>query len=103
MRNNESLETSIHTTHELKVHRNIAETCGKKTYSSTGCLKSNSGDIIIEKDIILERWAEYLSELFEEYQSFNQSGVVLFIPGDHDLPSISIPRCLKNIEKIIMY
>ncbi|GFO12223.1 MORC family CW-type Zinc finger protein 3 [Plakobranchus ocellatus] len=45
------------------MYRNIDEITGKKTCSSTGCLKSKNGDIIMEKEKILERWEEYISEL----------------------------------------
>ncbi|GFO31859.1 Zinc finger protein 665 [Plakobranchus ocellatus] len=50
------------------MYRNIDEITGKKTCSSTGCLKSKNGDIIhvMEKEKILERWEEYISELFED-------------------------------------
>ncbi|GFR82666.1 hypothetical protein ElyMa_000632200 [Elysia marginata] len=34
--------------------------------SSTGCLKAKNGNIILERDKILERWAEYIHELFDD-------------------------------------
>ena len=49
-----------------EMHRNIKELCGKKVCSSGGCIKSKDGDIIIEKDQILKRWTEYITELFED-------------------------------------
>ena len=40
----------------------------KSAHLSTGCLKYKKVDIIIEKDKILDRWAEYISELFEDHR-----------------------------------
>ncbi|GFS01962.1 LINE-1 retrotransposable element ORF2 protein [Elysia marginata] len=48
------------------MYKNIEEITGKKACSSTGCLKAKNGDIIIDKEIILERWAEYIEELFND-------------------------------------
>ena len=48
------------------MYRNIEEIIGKKTCSSTGCLKTREGSIIMDKEKILERWAEYIRELFED-------------------------------------
>ena len=48
------------------MYRNIEESIGKRTCSSTGCLKTKEGSIIMDKEKILERWAEYIGELFED-------------------------------------
>ena len=48
------------------MYRNIEEIIGKRTCSSTGCLKTKEGSIIMDKEKILERWAEYIGELFED-------------------------------------
>ncbi|GFO43547.1 RNA-directed DNA polymerase from mobile element jockey-like [Plakobranchus ocellatus] len=48
------------------MYRNIEEITGKRTFLSTGCIKAMNGDIIIDKEKILERWAEYIRELFED-------------------------------------
>ncbi|GFS10001.1 RNA-directed DNA polymerase from mobile element jockey-like [Elysia marginata] len=48
------------------MYKNIEEITGKKACSSTGCLKAKNGDIIIDKERILERWAEYIEELFND-------------------------------------
>ncbi|GFR90337.1 LINE-1 retrotransposable element ORF2 protein [Elysia marginata] len=48
------------------IYKNTEEIVGRKTCSSTGCLKANIGNIIMEKDKILERWAEYIHELFDD-------------------------------------
>ncbi|GFO18885.1 endonuclease-reverse transcriptase [Plakobranchus ocellatus] len=48
------------------MYRNVEELIGKKKASSTGCLKAKNGEIIMEKDKILERWSEYIKELFDD-------------------------------------
>ncbi|GFO06939.1 endonuclease-reverse transcriptase [Plakobranchus ocellatus] len=48
------------------MYRNIEELTGKRTFLSTGCIKTMNGDIIIDKEKILERWAEYIRELFKD-------------------------------------
>ncbi|GFO02707.1 endonuclease-reverse transcriptase [Plakobranchus ocellatus] len=48
------------------MYRNIEEITGKKTFLSNGCIKAMNGDIIIDKEKILERWAEYIRELFKD-------------------------------------
>ncbi|GFS06668.1 hypothetical protein ElyMa_006550700 [Elysia marginata] len=48
------------------MYKNTEEIVGKKTCSSTGCLKAKNGNIIIEKDKIRERWTEYIHELFDD-------------------------------------
>ncbi|GFS23979.1 hypothetical protein ElyMa_006991100 [Elysia marginata] len=48
------------------IYKNTEEIVDRKTCSSTGCLKAKNGYIIMEKDKILERWAEYIHELFDD-------------------------------------
>ncbi|GFN96473.1 RNA-directed DNA polymerase from mobile element jockey-like [Plakobranchus ocellatus] len=48
------------------MYRNIEDITGKRTFLSTGCIKAMNGDIIIDKEKILERWAEYIRELFKD-------------------------------------
>ena len=60
-------EIELHQRSTPKVmYRNIEEIIGKRTCSSTGCLKTKEGSIIMDKEKILERWAEYIGELFED-------------------------------------
>ena len=51
------------------MYKNIVEISTKKTCSSTECLKSKNGNIIKEKEKILIRWAERISELFEDHRT----------------------------------
>ena len=46
--------------------REMIQISGKRICSAPGCLKSREGNIIIEKEKILERWSEYISELYHD-------------------------------------
>jgi len=49
------------------MHRKIKEISGHRpTAFSPGCIQSKEGNIITEKDKVLERWTEYLGELFKD-------------------------------------
>ena len=48
------------------MHARIRDISGKIIFSAPGCLKSREGNIIMEKEKILERWAEYISELYHD-------------------------------------
>ena len=48
------------------MHRRIREITGQKSCQSAGCIKSKDGKVIMEKERILERWTEYIGELFSD-------------------------------------
>ena len=49
------------------MHTKIKEATRKyKTCSSAKCIEANNGTIIMEKEKVLERWKEYICELFED-------------------------------------
>ena len=48
------------------MHKQIKELTGARACSSAGCIKSKEGTIIVEKEEILERWAEYINDLFND-------------------------------------
>ena len=48
------------------VHQKIKEVIGKKATSKTGCILSKDGDILMEKEDILNRWPEYITELYHD-------------------------------------
>ncbi|GFR69145.1 RNA-directed DNA polymerase from mobile element jockey-like [Elysia marginata] len=65
--NNKCKDIDLHKKLDPKtMYKNIEEITGKKVCSSTGCLKAKNGGIIIDKERILERWAEYIEELFND-------------------------------------
>ena len=47
-------------------HQKINEITGKSRCSSSSCIKSKNGTILMEKQEILNRWSEYTEELFED-------------------------------------
>ena len=48
------------------IHRKIKEITGHRSCSSAGCIKSKEGTVLVEKVKILERWNEYIGELFHD-------------------------------------
>ena len=46
------------------MHKKIQELTGKKDSAKTGCLKSRNGEILMEKKDILNRWSEYIEDLY---------------------------------------
>ncbi|GFN80528.1 hypothetical protein PoB_000703400 [Plakobranchus ocellatus] len=48
-------------------HAKIKDICGKKIKcSSPGCIKSKDGTMFMEKKEILNRWSEYVEDLYED-------------------------------------
>ncbi|XP_037776725.1 uncharacterized protein LOC119573587 [Penaeus monodon] len=67
--NEQCEEIERHKTNEPgAMYRKIKEVTGFKGCSSTGCIKSKNGEVLMEKDKILERWTEYIGELFADYR-----------------------------------
>ena len=52
------------TTDSKGVSQRVKELCIYKTKPATGCLKLMYGNIITDKDKILERWEDYIGELY---------------------------------------
>ena len=48
------------------VHEKIKEATGKSFCTRSGCIKAKDGSIIMEKERILDRWSEYIKDLFED-------------------------------------
>ena len=61
----EEIERNTHTNSQL-VHTKIQELTGKKASAKIGCLKARNGDILMEKEDILNRWSEYIEELYHD-------------------------------------
>jgi hypothetical protein len=50
-----------------KMYERIKEVIGnKKMCTSSGCIRCKSGDVIMEKQQIMERWTEYVTDLFDD-------------------------------------
>ena len=67
---------------------------GGSTCSSSGCIKSKEGTIIVEKHKILERWIEYIEELFHDDRGGKPQ-----IPKNMDGPKILRSEGTSSIEK----
>ena len=49
------------------MHEDIKIITGNtKTKNSNGCIKDKNGKVIFEKDKALERWSEYIGDLFSD-------------------------------------
>ncbi|XP_076359111.1 uncharacterized protein LOC143251751 [Tachypleus tridentatus] len=51
------------------MHKKISEVTGKTPSAKTGCLKSKNGEILMDKKDILNRWSEYIGELYNDNRS----------------------------------
>ena len=49
-----------------EMFRNINEITKKKYCTAGGCLRAKDGSIIIEKEAMIERWTEYITDLFDD-------------------------------------
>ena len=50
----------------VKSLRIVKEVSGKKSCTSTNCIKSKDGTVLMDKDDVLNRWSEYIEELFKD-------------------------------------
>ena len=48
------------------MHQKIKDVTGRKASATTGCLRSKDGSILMEKEDILNRWSEYIAELYHD-------------------------------------
>ena len=61
----EEIERNSHIDSKL-MHKKIQELTGKTCSAKSGCIKSRNGDILMEKEDILNRWSEYIEELYHD-------------------------------------
>ena len=74
------------------MHDNIKTVTGKrKKKQTTGCIKSKNGYLLFEKEDIKTRWAEYISDLFDDERPATPS------PGNLNGP----PILRSEVEKAI--
>ena len=65
--NDQCLEIEIKQTSDSKfIHEKIKEVSGKRICPSTGCIKSKDGNVLIDRTDVLNRWSEYIEELFDD-------------------------------------
>ncbi|XP_076359035.1 uncharacterized protein LOC143251662 [Tachypleus tridentatus] len=51
------------------MHKKISKVTGKTPSAKTGCLKFKNGEILMDKKDILNRWSEYIGELYNDNRS----------------------------------
>ena len=78
------------------MYKRIQEITGRKASSKTGCIKSKDGSIIMEKDKKLERWSEYISELFDDDR--NEDLTVKDIPEGPEIMREEVENTIKNMK-----
>ena len=79
------------------IYKKIKEITGSITYSSSGCIQSKEGTIIVEKHKILERWIKYIWELFHDDRGDKSP-----IPKNMDGPKIQrsgVHAALKMMKR----
>ena len=68
------------------MHKKIKSLSNRGTCSSSGCIKSKDGTLVMEREDILNRWSEYIEELF--YDDRDQKPLIR--------RNIEGPRILKS-------
>ena len=76
------------------IHSKIKEISGKRSYTNVGCIKSRDGKILMDKNDILNRWSEYIEELFSDTREEN-----IVIKKDIDGPPI-LKEVVAAIKKM---
>ena len=66
------------------IHEKVKNLSKPEQCISSGCIKGKDGSIIMDKEKILNRWEEYISELYDD----EERGVKTEIRKNMDEPSI---------------
>ena len=66
------------------IHEKVKSLSKPKKCTSSGCIKGKDGSIIMDKEKILNRWEEYISELYDD----EERGVKIEIRKNMDGPPI---------------
>ena len=70
------------------VHQKTKEVIGKKATAKTGCIRSKDGDILMEKENILNRWSEYIT--YHQYINNDEGPQIL---------EEEVQKALKKMKK----
>ena len=83
-----------------RIYKRINEISGRKSGCiGSGCIKVKKGTILVEKDAILNRWTEYVEELFHDVRSSMPSFPDL-IEG-HNILKSEVRTAIKMMRKNI--
>ena len=77
------------------MHKKIKEICHTRGSSTSGCVKSKDGDIIMDKDKILERWTEYIGDLYNDTRNEERTGRT-----NNDGPPILEEEVINALKKM---
>ncbi|XP_063600637.1 uncharacterized protein LOC134776815 [Penaeus indicus] len=77
------------------MHQRIKEVSGKKASAKTSCLRSRDGNILTEKEDILNRWSEYIEELYHD-----ERGPPPYISNEDEGPLIHEDEVRKALSKM---
>lgn len=77
------------------MHQKIRDLTGRKTTATTGCLRSKDGNILMEREDILNRWSEYITELYHD-----DRGPPPIISNEDEGPPILEDEVRKAISKM---
>ena len=91
----EEIETELYKEPKA-MYKRIQKITGRKANSKTGCIKSKDGSTIMEKDKKLERWSEYISELFDDDR--NEDLTLQDIPEGPEIMREEVENTIKNMK-----
>ena len=49
-----------------KMHKKVREMTGNSNKKEDGCIRDKDGNVLFDKEDVLERWAKYVEELYED-------------------------------------
>jgi hypothetical protein len=79
------------------MHRKINDITNKKSTSQSGCIKSKDGNILTNKTDILQRWAEYIDDLFYDVRE-DQQKITKPMKGPQILEA-EVENAIKELKK----
>jgi hypothetical protein len=90
----------VYRNNSRSMHKGVMEIVGKKLANKNGCLKSKTGEILMEKCEIINRWTEYIGDLYNDnrqdfHMSHNEEGPSILREEVAMLLNIRIPGKLQ--------
>ena len=79
----------------------IKEITGKKGCVSNGCIKAKDGSMILEKVNILDRWKEYIEDLFEDDRG-EKPVIRKVLEGGGEVCHSKNEKMVKLLDQIIL-
>ena len=84
-------------TDSREMHSSIREIIGGYGCTSNGCIKRKNGKIIMEKAQVLERWTEYIKDLFEDDRQKEKPKITKAIQGPKILKT-EVRRAINHMK-----